>query len=69
MPLRDFPNDALRSEDVIGFLSSDELGELHKLNEMRRHLAAVVDYLNGQESIIFSAARARSSEGGETHVD
>jgi len=64
MPLRDFPNDALRSEDVIEFLSSEELKDLHRLNEMRRSLAAVGDYLNGQESIIFSAARARVPEGG-----
>ena len=64
MPLRDYPNDALGNEDVVEFLSSEELKELHRLNEMRRSLAAVGDYLNGQESIIFSTARSRVPEGG-----
>ena len=67
MPLRDFPNDALGNEDVIDFLSSEELKELHKLNEMRRSLAAVGDYLNDQESIIFKTARGRAPEGGEAN--
>jgi len=54
----------LGNEDIIEFLSSDELGDLHRLNEMRRSLAVVLNYLNGQESIIFSAARARVPKGG-----
>jgi len=54
----------LENEDVIEFLSSEELKELRALSGMRRSLAVVLDYLDGQESIIFSAARTRIPEGG-----
>lgn len=62
---RDYP-DAFANQDVIKFLTTLECMELSNLKEMRRSLAATIDYLDGRESVIFQAVRVR--QGGENNV-
>lgn len=70
MPLRDYPNnDPFENQDVIPFLTTEELRTLSNLKEMRRSLAAIINHFEQEEGNIFKAARSRVPEGGENHVD
>jgi hypothetical protein len=57
---------AFKNQDLLNQLSTSEFMQLSNLKEMRRSLAAVVDYLEREENAIFQAARSR--QGGEPNV-
>jgi len=70
MPLRDYPgSDPFENQDVIPYLTTEELRELSNLKELTRSTIGTLKYFEEREGAIFSAARARTSEGGENHVD
>jgi hypothetical protein len=55
---------AFRNQDIIDELTTSEAMQLSNLKEMRRSLAAVVDYLEREESAIFTAVRTRITDQG-----
>ena len=63
----DYP-DAFANQDIIHLLTVDELRELSNLKELRRSTSAILHYFEEREGAIFSAARARVPEGGESNV-
>jgi len=69
MPLRDYPsNDPFDNQDVIPYLTTEDLRELSNLKELRISNAATLRYFEEREVAIFKAARARLPKGGETNV-
>jgi hypothetical protein len=70
MPLRDYPSsDPFENQDIIHLLTTEELRELSNLKELRVSNIATLRYFEEREGVIFKAARARVTEGGEKHVD
>lgn len=69
MPLRDCPsNDPFENQDVIPFLTTEELRELSNLKELRRSTSAALTYFEEREGAIFKSARARLPKEGENNV-
>lgn len=69
MSLRDYPDDRFQNQDVIPFLTTEELRELSNLKELKLSGIAALRYFEEREGVIFKAARARVPEGGKNHVD
>ena len=66
MPVRNYPSsDPFANQDVIPFLTTDELRELSNLKELRVSNAATLRYFEEREGAIFKAARARVPKGGQ----
>jgi len=63
----DHPNDVFENQDLIPHLNVNELRELSNLKEMRRSLAAVIDYFEERQSVIFAEARIRIAQGVAEH--
>jgi hypothetical protein len=55
---------AFKNQDLLDSLTTAELMQLSNFKEMRRSLAAVVDYLEKQEGAIFASARTRIADQG-----
>lgn len=69
MSVRDYPSsDPFENQDIIHLLTVDELRELSNLKELRRSTSAILHYFEEREGAIFSAARTRTSKGGESNV-
>ena len=65
MPLRDYPsNDPFANQDVIPYLTTEELRELSNLKELTRSNIATLRYFEEREGAIFKAARARVPKEG-----
>jgi hypothetical protein len=60
---------AFQNQDIIKFLTTEELRILSNLKEMRRSLAAIINHFEQEEGAIFVAVRARLPKEGENHVD
>lgn len=60
MSLRDYPsNDPFKNQDVIPYLTTEELRELSNLKELKRSNIATLRYFEEREGTIFTMARAR----------
>lgn len=64
----DYP-DVFVNQDILDSLTIEELRELSNLKELRKSTTAALTYFEEREGAVLSAARARTSEGGENHVD
>jgi len=65
MPLRDYPSsDPFENQDVIPYLTVEELRELSNLKELRRSTTAALTYFEEREGAVFKAARARLPKEG-----
>jgi hypothetical protein len=65
MPLRDYPSsDPFQNQDVIPFLTTEELRELSNLKELTRSNIATLRYFEEREGAIFKAGRDRISPKG-----
>jgi len=65
MSLRDYPDsDPFQNQDVIPYLTTEELRELSNLKELTRSNIATLRYFEEREGTIFKAARTRMPEGG-----
>jgi hypothetical protein len=70
MSLRDYPsNDPFENQDIIPYLTTEELRELSNLKELTRSNIATMRYFEEREGAIFSAARARQGGESNVHVD
>jgi hypothetical protein len=70
MSLRDFPsNDPFENQNLIPYLTTEELRELSGLKELKRSNIATLRYFEEREGAIFKAVRSRLPKGGENHVD
>jgi len=66
MSLRDYPgSDPFQNQDVIPYLTTEELRELSNLKELRVSNIATLRYFEEREGAIFKAARARVPKGGQ----
>ncbi len=65
MSLRDYPNnDPFKNQDVIPYLTTEELRELSNLKELKRSNIATLNYFEEREGAIFSTARTRIADAG-----
>ena len=64
MPLRDYPSsDPFENQDVIPYLTTEELRELSNLKELTRSNIATMRYFEERGSTIFKAAKSRQGGG------
>jgi hypothetical protein len=60
MSLRDYPsNDPFENQDIINFLTTEELRELSNLKELKQSNIATLKYFEEREGTIFKVVRAR----------
>jgi hypothetical protein len=58
------PNDAFANQDILHFLTVEELRELSNLKELMRSVRAVLNYFQERESGVFKTARTRIADAG-----
>jgi len=67
MSLRDYPgSDPFENQDVIPFLTMEELRELSNLKELRVSNIATLRYFEEREGVIFKQARTRIPPKGNS---
>lgn len=53
---------AFQNQDLIPVMTTLELKEISDIREIKRSLAATINYLENRESTFFTAVRTRSSK-------